>query len=286
MQKETAILLIHCPDQTGIIRAVTDFLYTNNGNIVYLDQHTETSTGQFFMRIAWQIEGFQIQREKIGEYFDTLLARKFQMTWKLHFSDQKKRMAIFVTKLSHCFYDILYRYRSGEWQLEIPCIISNHQTLQSVAEQFDIPFYHFPITKENKLEQEKQQLALLKEHQVDLIVLARYMQIVTGDFISHYPFKIINIHHSFLPAFVGSKPYHAAYDRGVKIIGATSHYVTEDLDAGPIIEQGVSHVSHKEDVKAFIRKGKDIEKIVLSKAIAKDLEHKILVYNNRTVVFD
>lgn len=286
MKKETAILLIHCPDQTGIIRAVTDFLYTNNGNIVYLDQHTETSTGQFFMRIAWQIEGFQIEREKIGEYFDTLLARKFKMTWKLHFSDQKKRMAIFVTKLSHCFYDILYRYRSGEWQLEIPLIVSNHQTLQPVAEQFGIPFYHFPITKENKLEQEKQQLALLKEHQVDLIVLARYMQIVTGNFINEYPFKIINIHHSFLPAFVGSKPYHAAYDRGVKIIGATSHYVTEDLDAGPIIEQGVSHVSHKEDVKAFIRKGKDIEKIVLSKAIAKDLEHKILVYNNRTVVFD
>jgi formyltetrahydrofolate deformylase len=286
MKKNTAVLLIHCPDQKGIVRAVTDFLYLNNGNIVYLDQHTDRSCGQFFMRIAWEIDAFQISREKIGEYFDTLIGKKFEMVWKLSFSDQKKRMAIFVTKLSHCLYDILYRFHSKEWNMEIPMIISNHENLKPLADQFGIPFYHFPITKETKVAQEEKQLKLLKENNIDLIVLARYMQIVSGNFISHYPFKIINIHHSFLPAFIGSKPYHAAHKRGVKIIGATSHYVTEDLDAGPIIEQGITHVTHKEDVVDFVRQGKDIEKIVLSKAISKDLENKILVYNNRTVVFD
>ena len=286
MKKNTAVLLIHCPDQKGIVRAVTDFLYLNNGNIVYLDQHTDRSCGQFFMRIAWEIDAFQISREKIGEYFDTLIGKKFEMVWKLSFSDQKKRMAIFVTKLSHCLYDILYRFHSKEWNMEIPMIISNHENLKPLADQFGIPFYHFPITKETKAAQEEKQLKLLKENNIDLIVLARYMQIVSGNCISHYPFKIINIHHSFLPAFIGSKPYHAAHKRGVKIIGATSHYVTEDLDAGPIIEQGITHVTHKEDVADFVRQGKDIEKIVLSKGISKDLEHKILVYNNRTVVFD
>ncbi len=286
MEKNTAVLLIHCPDEKGIVRAVTDFLYLNNGNIVYLDQYTDRASGQFFMRIAWEIEGFQISRKKIGEYFDTLIGKKFKMVWKLSFLDQKKRMAIFVTKLSHCLYDILYRFHSKEWNMEIPMIISNHENLKPLADQFGIPFYHFPITKETKAAQEARQLKLLKENNIDLIVLARYMQIVSGNFISHFPYKIINIHHSFLPAFVGSKPYHAAHNRGVKIIGATSHYVTEDLDAGPIIEQGITHVTHKEDVADFVRQGKDIEKIVLSKAIAKDLEHKILVYNNRTVVFD
>ncbi len=286
MKKNTAILLIHCPDQRGIVRAVTDFLYENNGNIVYLDQHTDLTTGQFFMRIEWEIDEFQISRNKIGEYFDTLLGKKFKMVWNLHFSDEKKRVAIFVTKLSHCLYDILYRFHSNEWNFEIPLIISNHESLRKISEQFDIPFFHLPITKENKAAQEAKQLELLHEHEIDLVVLARYMQIVSSNFISHFSNKIINIHHSFLPAFVGSKPYHAAFDRGVKIIGATSHYVTENLDAGPIIEQGVSYVTHKETVSDFIKKGKDIEKIVLSKAISKDLEHKILVFNNRTVVFD
>jgi len=285
-KNDTAILLIHCPDKKGIIRAVSDFLYENNGNVVYLDQHSDHSCSEFFMRIEWEIEGFQIGREKIGEYFDTLIARKFNMSWTLHFSDQKKRVAVFVTKLSHCLYDILYRCHSQEWDMGIPLIISNHETLKPIAEQFDIPFYHIPITKATKAEQEAKQLKLLAEYKIDLIVLARYMQIVSDDFIQHYPNKIINIHHSFLPAFVGSKPYHAAFERGVKIIGATSHYVTADLDAGPIIEQGITHVTHKENVRDFIRKGKDNEKIVLSKAIAKDLEHKILVCNNRTVVFD
>jgi formyltetrahydrofolate deformylase len=286
MKKNTAVLLIHCPDQKGIVRAVTDFLYLNNGNIIYLDQYTDRSSGQFFMRIAWEIDAFQISREKIGEYFNTLIGAKFEMVWKLSFSDQKKRMAIFVTKLSHCLYDILYRFHSKEWNMEVPLIISNHENLKPLADQFGIPFYYFPITKETKAAQEEKQLKLLKENNIDLIVLARYMQIISGDFISQYPFKIINIHHSFLPAFIGSKPYHAAHRRGVKIIGATSHYVTEDLDAGPIIEQGITHVTHKEDIADFVRQGKDIEKIVLSKAISKDLENKILVYNNRTVVFD
>ncbi len=286
MKKNTAVLLIHCPDKKGIIRSVTDFIFENEGNIIYLDQHTDAASDHFFMRIKWDLENFLISPDKIGEYFDTLIAKKFQMEWTLHFSDQKKRMAIFVTKLSHCLYDILYRYQSKEWNIEIPFIVSNHEKLKPIAEQFSIPFYHFPMTKENKAEQEAKQLALLKKENIDLIVFARYMQIVTDDFISHYPNKIINIHHSFLPAFVGSKPYHAAHQRGVKIIGATSHYVTADLDAGPIIEQGVAYVSHREKVRDFIRKGKDIEKIVLSKGIAKDLNHKILVYNNRTVVFD
>lgn len=270
----------------GIVRAVTDFLYENNGNILYLDQHTDLEAQQFFMRLEWEIDGFQIQQDKISEYFETLIAKKFNMQWSLHFSGQKKRVAVFVTSLSHCLYDILYRYQSGEWDIEIPMIVSNHEKLKGIAQQFDIPYFHIPITKETKAAQEAKQIALLKEHNVDLIVLARYMQIVSSDFIAQFPHRIINIHHSFLPAFVGAKPYHSAYERGVKIIGATAHYVTEDLDAGPIIEQGVVHVNHKERVNDFIRKGKDIEKIVLSKAISKDLEHKILAYNNRTVIFD
>jgi formyltetrahydrofolate deformylase len=286
IKKNTAILLISCPDQTGLVRAVTDFLYDNDGNIVYLDQYTDHSCGQFFMRIEWETDNFQIGQDKIGEYFETLLAKKYQMDWSLHFSEKKKRMAIFVTKLSHCLYDILYRFHSKEWDMEPPIIVSNHENLRYIAEQFKMSFFHFTMNKENKVKQEAKQLALMKEYDIDLIVLARYMQIVSEDFIDSFSGKIINIHHSFLPAFIGSKPYHAAHKRGVKIIGATSHYVTADLDAGPIIEQGVSHVTHKDKVADFIRKGKDIEKIVLSKAIAAELSDKVLVYNNRTVVFD
>lgn len=286
MKKNTAILLIHCPDKVGIVRTVTDFLYENNGNVVYLDQHTDRGEGKFYMRIEWEIDDFQIEKTKIGEYFETLVAKKFGMKWSLHFSEKKKRVALFVTTLSHCLYDILYRYQSGEWDIEIPLIISNHNKLGAIAEHFKIPYHHIPITKATKKEQEAKQLALLEENEIDLVVLARYMQIVSGNFIQQYPNRIINIHHSFLPAFVGAKPYHSAHQRGVKLIGATAHYVTEELDAGPIIEQGVVHVTHKEEIRDYIRKGKDIEKIVLSKAIAKDLQHKILAYNNRTVVFD
>ena len=286
MKKNTAVLVIHCPDKIGIVRAITDFLCENNGTIVYLDQYTDQNSKQFVMRVEWEIDTFQIGKDKIEEYFETLVAKKFNIKFTLHFSDYKKRVAVFVTKLSHCLYDILYRYKSGEWHIEIPLIISNHENLKHIADQFDIPFFHIPITKTNKAEQEAKQLQLLAENNVDLIVLARYMQIISDNFITHYSNKIINIHHSFLPAFVGARPYHSAHKRGVKIIGATAHYVTADLDAGPIIEQGVAHVTHKEEVRDYIRKGKDIEKIVLSKAISKDLSHKILAYNNRTVVFD
>ena len=197
MKKNTAVLLIHCPDKIGIVRAVTDFLYENNGNVVYLDQYTDQNSKQFFMRVEWEIDDFQISKDKIEEYFATLIAKKFNIQFTLHFSDYKKRVAVFVTKLSHCLYDILYRYKSGEWHIEIPLIISNHENLKHIADQFDIPFFYIPITKTNKAEQEAKQLQLLAENKVDLIVLARYMQIISDSFITHYPNKIINIHHSF-----------------------------------------------------------------------------------------
>lgn len=285
-KKDTAVILAYCPDQQGIVRATTDFLFENRGNVVYLDQHTDDLSGQFFMRIEWELDNFLIQKEKIHEFFETLIAKKFDMTFELHFSNNKKRVGIFVTKLSHCLYDILYRWSSGEWEIEIPLIISNHPNLEFIAKRFDIPFYHIPMSRETKPEQEAKQIELLKKHNVDLVVLARYMQILSDDFVGHFSNRIINIHHSFLPAFIGSKPYHAAHRRGVKIIGATGHYVTADLDEGPIITQDIAHISHKDRIEDLIRKGKDIEKIVLSKAIEKDLSNKILAFNNRTVVFD
>ena len=284
-QKNTAILLMHCPDQKGLIAAVTDFLHKNNGNVIDLDQHVETEVQQFFMRVEWDLDGFAIPKEKIDDFFGTLVGQKYNMKWQLHFTDRPLRMAIFVSKLSHCLYDILQRYASVEWNVDIPLIISNHQTLEPVAERFGIPFYHFPITKTNKPEQEEKELQLLKAHSIDLIVLARYMQIITRNFISQFPSQIINIHHSFLPAFVGAKPYHQAFKRGVKIIGATSHYVTEDLDAGPIIAQDVEHISHKDEITDLVRKGKDLEKLVLSKALWLQLQHKVLPFQNRTIIF-
>ncbi|HKK81585.1 MAG TPA: formyltetrahydrofolate deformylase [Prolixibacteraceae bacterium] len=283
--RNTAILLLHCPDKQGLLALVTEFINKNNGNILYLDQHVDREEKLFYMRVEWQLDNFTIPKQKISDYFDTLLAHKYEMTYEIHFSEQKPRMAIFVSKMSHCLFDLLARYTSGEWNVEIPLIISNHPDMQAVADGFDIEYHHFPITKQNKAEQEANELALLKEHNIDFIVLARYMQIISDDFITHYPHKIINIHHSFLPAFVGAKPYHAAHERGVKIIGATSHYVTPELDAGPIIKQDVARISHKDTVKDLVAKGRDLEKIVLSKAVNKHIDHKILVYNNRTVVF-
>jgi formyltetrahydrofolate deformylase len=282
----TAILLIHCPDQKGILAAVTDFINVNKGNILYLDQHVDRKANIFFMRVEWSLEQFTIPREKVQEYFDTLYAQKYQMTFRLHFGDQKPKMAIFVSKMSHCLFDLLAHYTSGDWNVEIPCIISNHEDLALIVERFGIPFEHIPITKENKDAQEVREMELLDSYGVDFIVLARYMQIVSDDFVNHYPNRIINIHHSTLPAFVGAKPYHAAYERGVKIIGATSHYVTADLDAGPIIEQDVVRITHKDTVEALVHRGQDIEKIVLSRAVEKHIERKILVYQNRTVVFN
>lgn len=283
---KTAKLLLHCPDKPGILAAVTDFITINKGNIVYLDQYVDREEKEFFMRIEWELENFLIPQEKVEDYFNTLYAQKYDMKFRIYFSDRKPRMAIFVSKMSHCIYDLLARYTAGEWDVEIPLIISNHPDLQHVADRFGIPFYVFPITKENKAEQEAKEMELLKENGVNFIVLARYMQVISEQMIEAYPSKIINIHHSFLPAFVGAKPYHAAFERGVKIIGATSHYVTTDLDAGPIIEQDVVRITHKDTVQDLINKGKDLEKIVLSRAVQKHIDRKVLAYKNKTVIFN
>ncbi len=282
---KTAKLLLHCPDRPGILAEVTDFITVNKGNIVYLDQHVDHVENIFFMRIEWELESFLVPQEKIHDYFATLYAQKYGMEFRLYFSDYTPRMAIFVSKMSHCLYDLLARYSAGEWNVHIPLIISNHPDLEPVAKRFEIPFYVFPITKENKLEQERRELELLEEHRVNFIVLARYMQVVSEQLIDAFPNRIINIHHSFLPAFVGAKPYHAAFERGVKIIGATSHYVTTNLDAGPIIEQDVARITHKDTVQDLVNKGKDLEKIVLSRAVQKHIERKILTYKNKTVIF-
>ena len=281
----TAKLLLHCPDRPGILADVTNFITVNKGNIVYLDQYVDHVENIFFMRIEWELENFFIPKEKIYDYFDTLYAQKYEMNFRLYYSDVKPRMAIFVSKMSHCLFDMLARYTAGEWNVEIPCIISNHTDLQHVAERFGIPFHHFPITKETKAEQEAKEMALLEEYKVDFIVLARYMQVISEQMINAFPNRIINIHHSFLPAFVGAKPYHAAFERGVKIIGATSHYVTTELDAGPIIEQDVVRITHKDSIQDLVNKGKDLEKIVLSRAVQKHIERKILAYKNKTVIF-
>ena len=282
---KTAKLLLHCPDKPGILAEVTDFITVNKGNIIYLDQYVDHVENIFFMRIEWELKNFLIPQEKIEDYFATLYAQKYEMFFRLYFSDTKPRMAIFVSKMSHCLFDLLARYTAGEWNVEIPLIISNHPDLQHVAERFGIPFYLFPITKETKEEQEKKEMELLAKHKVNFIVLARYMQVISERMIDAYPNRIINIHHSFLPAFVGAKPYHAAFARGVKIIGATSHYVTTELDAGPIIEQDVVRITHKDTVEDLVNKGKDLEKIVLSRAVQKHIERKVLAYKNKTVIF-
>ena len=284
--KKSAILLIHCLDKPGIVVTITDFIYNNGGNILYLDQHVDSERGVFFMRVEWDLENFTIQQDKIAEYFETLVGSRYQMTAQLHFSDTKLRMALFVSKMSHCFYDLLARYESDELKVEIPVIISNHTELQHVAERLGIDFHCISITKDNKKQQEEKQKKLLQQHDIDFIVLARYMQVLSDDFVETYPQRIINIHHSFLPAFPGGRPYHSAYERGVKIIGATSHYVTAELDAGPIIEQDVVHVSHKDSVEDMIRIGRDLEKIVLARAVRHHVHHDLLVYENRTVVFE
>ena len=281
----TAKLLLHCPDKPGILAEVTDFITVNKGNIIYLDQYVDHVENIFFMRIEWELKDFLVPQEKIEDYFRTLYGQKYEMDFRLYFSDVKPRMAIFVSKLSHCLFDMLARYTAGEWNVEIPLIISNHPDLQHVAERFGIPFYLFPITKETKEEQERKEMELLAKHKITFIVLARYMQVISEQMINAYPNKIINIHHSFLPAFVGAKPYHAAFQRGVKIIGATSHYETTELDAGPIIEQDVVRITHKDSIEDLVNKGKDLEKIVLSRAVQKHIERKVLAYKNKTVIF-
>ena len=280
---KTAKLLLHCPDKPGILAEVTDFITVNKGNIIYLDQYVDHVENIFFMRIEWELKDFLVPQEKIEDYFATLYAQKYEMNFRLYFSDTKPRMAIFVSKMSHCLFDLLARYTAGEWNVEIPLIISNHPDLQHVAERFGIPFHLFPITKETKEEQEKKEMELLAKHKITFIVLARYMQVISEQMINAYPNRIINIHHSFLPAFVGAKPYHAAFERGVKIIGATSHYVTTELDAGPIIEQDVVRITHKDTVQDLVNKGKDLEKIVLSRAVQKHIERKVLAYGCRSL---
>ncbi len=281
----SGILLVSCPDQKGLIASVTAFIRENKGNIIGLEQHVEPIENHFFMRVAWDLKGFEIPSDQFEKRFEAALAKPFAMSWSFFLSNERPRMAIFVSKYSHCLFDILSRYQAGEWQVEIPLIISNHPELENVAKNVGIDFHCIPIAKTNKPEQEAATLRLLKKYRIEFIVLARYMQILSADFTGHYPHRIINIHHSFLPAFPGAKPYHSAYQRGVKIIGVTSHYVTAELDGGPIIEQDVVPVSHTDLVDDYVRKGRDLEKVVLARAIWRHLNRKILVFKNRTLLF-
>ncbi len=280
----TAILLISCPDKAGIVAAISSFLFENRGNIVDINQHVDQEEGAFFMRVEWEIEGFALKREDLVASLVPLVDR-FSMKWELHFSDVVPRVALFVTRDNHCFYDLLSRHESGELGMDIPLILSNRDDLRSVAERFGIPFHVFAINQENKEAQEKAEIALLRENGVELVILARYMQILSPLMTQAFPNRIINIHHSFLPAFPGARPYHSAHRRGVKLVGATSHYVTEELDEGPIIVQGVTPVSHSDAVQDFVRKGRALEQSVLSRAVWLHLNRRILAYANRTIVF-
>lgn len=278
-------LLINCPDRKGIITTITQFMLDENGNIVYLDQHVDREQQVFFMRLECEFDSPEFDQEVFEAEFKKHFAEEYQLDYKIFDAHYTPRLALFVSKYDHCLYDILGRYASGELKIEIPLIISNHPDLEIVAKRFDIPFKHVPVTKETKSQAEAAHTKILKEHNIDLIILARYMQILSNDFVRQFPDQIINIHHSFLPAFIGAKPYHAAFKRGVKIIGATSHYATADLDEGPIIEQEIVRVSHVHTVKDFIEKGRDLEKVVLARAIKAHIENKVLVYNNKTVIF-
>lgn len=282
----SVILLISCQDRKGLVAAVTAFIRERNGNIIHLEQYIDPNEYHFFMRVEWDLKAFEVGVDLLKKRFQEDIATPFEMTWSIHTSDEQPRMAVFVSKYAHCLFDILSRYQAGEWQVKIPLIISNHPDLGLAAKNLGIDFHCIPMTKKNKAEQEKKTLTLLKEQKIELIILARYMQILSDDFVRHFPNRIMNIHHSFLPAFQGAKPYHSAYERGVKIIGVTSHYVTAELDAGPIIEQDVVPVSHADRVEDFLRKGRDLEKVVLSRAIWRHLNRKILVFKNRTIIFD
>ncbi|BAZ85299.1 formyltetrahydrofolate deformylase [Dolichospermum compactum] len=291
MTKQTATLLISCPDQRGLVAKFANFIYANGGNITHADQHTDFEAGLFLTRIEWQLKGFNLPKDVITPAFNAfakrheVFAQPLNAKWELHFSDTLPRIAIWVSRQDHCLFDLIWRHRAKEFHAEIPLIMSNHPDLQPIAAQFGIDYHYLPITKDNKQEQEAKQLELLHEYKIDLVVLAKYMQIVSADFIEKFP-QIINIHHSFLPAFIGANPYHRAFERGVKIIGATAHYATADLDAGPIIEQDVVRVSHRDEVNDLIRKGKDLERIVLARAVRLHLQNRVLVYGNRTVVFE
>jgi formyltetrahydrofolate deformylase len=280
-----AILLLSCPDQPGIVAEVSNFIHRNRGNIIDLDEHVDKTENVFFMRLEWEMNGFLIPRESLEASVNDLTRPYAPLKCALHFSDVLPRLALFVSKDSHCLYDLLARHEGGELEVEIPLIISNHESLRRVAERFEIPFHVFPVTANNKAKQEAAELKLLQEHRIDTVVLARYMQILSDEFAGALPNQIINIHHSFLPAFIGARPYHQAYNRGVKIVGATSHYVTADLDEGPIIAQDVMAVSHQDTVEDLVRKGKDLEKIVLARAVWAHSRRRVLTYRNKTVVF-
>ena len=280
-----AILLISCVDQKGITATVTDFIYRHNGNIINADQHIDDQTSTFFMRLEWSMVDFDLEKEEISQEF-LPTADKYQMKWEIHFTDEPPRVAVFVSKHLHCLVDLLFRQMSGQFSCEIPLVISNHSHARAVAEEFDIEFVEMEITPENKEEQEKAQVELLKNADIDFVVLARYHQILTHHFIQHFRERIINIHHSFLPAFKGANPYAQAYAKGVKLIGATSHFVTEELDGGPIIVQETVPVSHRDTLQDMVRKGEDLEKIALNRALRLALEWKILRYGNKTVVFE
>jgi formyltetrahydrofolate deformylase len=285
MHADSAILLITCPDQRGLVAAVADLLYARGANILHADQHVDTSAGLFFMRVEWTMAGFDLDQDGFQAAFAPI-AQRHDMTWRIEYSARRQRMAIFVSHYDHCLADLLYRHRAGELHCEIPLVVSNHEETRGLVEFYGIPFHHRPVSPQTKAAVEARQLELLADAQVDLVVLARYMQILGPGFVARYPQRIINIHHSFLPAFLGARPYHRAFERGVKIIGATSHYVTDTLDEGPIIEQDTLRVSHRNQIEDLVQKGRDIERIVLSRAVRWHLEHRILAYGNKTVVFD
>lgn len=283
--RHTAVLLISCPDQKGLVAAIANFLLLHNANILHADQHQDAESKLFLMRVEWERDGFDIPLADFAPAFEPVAAR-FGMTWRLAESGNKPRMAVFVSRFDHCLADLLYRYQSGELHCELPIILSNHEDTRWLAEAYHIPFQHLAVQADRKHEAEQMQLAILRDQRIDFIVLARYMQVLSGDFIRHFPNRVINIHHSFLPAFHGAKPYHRAFERGVKLIGATAHYVTETLDDGPIIEQDVARISHRDSLEDLINKGADLEKVVLSRAVKWHLDNRVLLYANKTVVFD
>jgi formyltetrahydrofolate deformylase len=284
--KNTAILLVSCPDQKGLNAAIHDFIYRGNGNTLHADEHQDAERNLFLMRVEWDLADFTLDMREFARHFQPI-ADRFSMQWRVALSSYRPKIAIFVSRYDHCLVDLLYRQRSGELACEIPLIISNHADVQGWADFYGVPLHVIPVSKENKGQAENRQLELLRPHGIDLIVLARYMQVLSSDFIRQYPpHHIINIHHSFLPAFVGGKPHQQAFDRGVKLIGATSHYVTEVLDDGPIIEQDVVRISHRDTTEDLIQKGRDLEKVVLSRAVRWHIENRILLYGNKTVIFD
>jgi len=283
--KKSAILLVQCPDRKGLDATIAEFIYRYDGNILHFEQHQAGEERYYLARVEWDLADFRLELKDFGGAFGPI-AHKFGMNWVLRLGDYRPRVALFVSRHDHCLVDLLYRQRIGELTCDFPLMISNHTDAKRHADFYGVPFHCIPVTKENKPEAEARQLALLHENNVDLAVLARYMQVLSHDFILQFPQAIINIHHSFLPAFIGGKPHHQAYERGVKLIGATAHYVTEVLDDGPIIEQGVARISHRDSLEDLVEKGRDLEKVVLSRAVRWHIENRILLYNNKTIIFE